>query len=350
LLAFAGLFLNDSSGRKGNYAGAPGDITCTDCHSDRTHDVNGSVKLSGAPSTYTSGTSYPLTLTLKDATALAGGFQIVATNSSAGNNVMYGSFTAGTGSKIASTTGSGANRLTHNAPKTVSGGQVSWTFNWVAPATGSTVRFYFAGNATNNDGNESFGDAIYTGNQLGPIPVELMSFEGKTDGKSVKLTWKTASERNNRAFVIERSAAGSSDKFEKIGEVKGGVNTFNINTYSYTDDAPQASVNYYRLRQEDFDGASTLSKVISIGVSAFNKAFKIYPNLVSRGLEIQIETDNNDAATFEIMDMTGKIVQTIKKDRNTEGVKFLTKDLQAGRYFIRSVGGLIPRTDSFVVF
>jgi Secretion system C-terminal sorting domain/Reeler domain len=351
LLAFAGLFLNDSNGRKGNYAGAPGDITCTDCHSDRTHDINGKVTLSGAPASFTSGVSYPLTLTLKDATAAAGGFQIVATNSSVGNNVMYGSFTAGTGTKIASTTGSGANRLTHNAPKAMSGGQVSWTFNWVAPATGSTARFYFAANATNWDNNESFGDAIYTSNQSGPIPIELMSFEGKMNGKAVKLTWKTASERNNSAFEIERSMSTNVDKFEKIGEIKGVGTSAAVNTYSFTDDAYQGNAAvYYRLRQVDFDGTSTLSKVVSIGTNALNKTLNVYPNFVTRGQDLTLETLNSDATTFDIIDIAGKTVQSIKKAQNTEGVKISTSGLPTGRYFIRSTGNFMLSTTTFVVF
>jgi hypothetical protein len=350
LLAFAGLFLNDANGRKGNYAGAPGDITCTDCHSDRTHDVNGKVTLSGAPASFTSGVSYPLTLTLKDATALAGGFQIVATNSAVGNNVMYGSFTAGTGTKIASTTGSGANRLTHNAPKAMSGGQVSWTFNWVAPATGSTVRFYFAANATNWDNNEAFGDAIYTSNQLGPIPVELMAFEGKTDGKAVKLTWKTASERNNRAFEIERNTAVNLDQFEKIGEIKGRGTSATVNTYNFIDDAYQGNtIAYYRLRQVDFDGTSTLSKVVSIGTNASNKTFNVYPNFVTRGQDLTIETPNNDATAFDIIDIAGKTVQTVQKAQNTEGVKISTSGLPTGRYFVRPIGSVVLQTKTFIV-
>jgi hypothetical protein len=350
LIAFAALNLNDANGRKGGYAGAPTDVTCTSCHSDRTHDVNGGVTLTGAPANFTAGTSYPLTLTLKDATGLAGGFQIVATNNAAGNNVMYGSFVAGAGNKIASTTGASPNRLTHTAPKLFSGGQVSWTFNWVAPATGSGVRFYFAGNASNNDNNENVGDAIYTNSQL-TIPVELMTFDGKSSQKSVNLTWKTASERNNRVFEIERNVGNTADKFEKVGEVKGTGNSSAINAYSFTDNAPQAdNVNYYRLRQVDFDGTSTFSKVISIGVSAANKAFKVYPNFVSRGLNIQIETENTDATTFDIVDIHGKVLQSVKKAAYTEGSLFSTANLPTGRYFIRLTGSAIPQTNTFIVF
>jgi Secretion system C-terminal sorting domain len=265
---------------------------------------------------------------------------------------MYGSFTAGSGTKIASTTGTSPNRLTHNTPKSFVGGKVSWTFNWVAPATGTGVRFYFAANASNFDNNESFGDAIYTSSQLGPIPVELMSFDGKMEGKNVKLTWKTASERNNRAFVIERNADNNADKFETIGEVKGSLTSSNINNYNYTDNAPLSNqVNYYRLRQVDIDGTSTFSKVISIGTKGNNKGFIIYPNFVSRGSNLSVKTiDNTSVMNFDIIDISGKVVQHIKNAPNTDGSQVATSDLPTGRYFVRSTDNLLPITSSFIVF
>jgi hypothetical protein len=350
LIAFAGLNLNDASGRKGAYAGAPGDLTCTDCHSDVAHDVNGSVTLSGAPANFTAGTSYPLTLTLTDASGTTGGFQIVATNNAVGNNAMYGTFTPGGGTKIASTTGSSPLRLTHSGPQAFAAGKVSWTFNWVAPATGSGVRFYFAGNASNGDLDETIGDAIYTNSQQ-TVPVELISFSGELVEKSVKLTWKTASERNNRVFEVERNVVGTANKFEKIGDVKGLLNTSSINTYDFMDDAPQTNnVSYYRLRQVDLDGTSTFSKVISMAFSPANKTFKVYPNFVNHGSDIQIETGSYEATTYDILDISGKIIQSIKKAQNTEGVKISTSSLPTGRYFIRSTGLLNLQAATFIVF
>jgi Secretion system C-terminal sorting domain len=352
LFAFSGLFFNSSTGQKGSYSGAPGDQTCANssCHIDNAHDPNGGVRLTGAPANFTAGVSYPLTLTLTHAGGVGGGFQIVATNNAIGNNVMYGSFVPGAGTKISSTVGTSPNRLMHNAPKSFTMGVVSWTFNWVAPVTGSGVRFYYAANASDINNDETTGDVIYNSTQL-TIPVELMSFSGQSAEKSVKLTWETASERNNRVFEIERNIVGSTNRFEKIGEVKGLANSSSINTYTFSDDAPQAdNINYYRLRQVDFDGTSTFSKVISIGLKATNKGFRLYPNFVNQGSDIQIETGNNEAITFDIIDISGKIIQSIKKAQNTEGVKISTSGLPTGRYFMRSIDSFSPQTAVFIVF
>jgi Secretion system C-terminal sorting domain len=365
LCAFAGLFLNASGGPKDVAAGAPGDLSCTTsgCHIDNAHDPNGGVTLTGAPASFTAGVSYPLTLTIRDAQAVSGGFQIVATNNSVGNNLMYGTFTGSTalGTKLLTATVLGPlsgtaslNRLVQKVPKpfAVVGGvnSVSWTFDWIAPATGSGVRFYFTGNASNDDGDQTVGDVIYISNKM-TVPIELMSFSGELAEKSVKLTWKTASERNNRVFEIERNIVGSTNRFEKIGEVKGLINSSAINTYNFSDDGAQADkISYYRLHQVDLDGTSTFSKVISIGLKATNKGFRLYPNFVNQGSDIQIETGNNEAITFDIIDISGKIIQSIKKAQNTEGVKISTIGLPTGRYFIRSTGLFNLQTATFIVF
>jgi Secretion system C-terminal sorting domain len=165
------------------------------------------------------------------------------------------------------------------------------------------------------------------------------------------LTWKTASERNNRVFEVERKIMGNTDKFEKIGEVKGVINSSAIHTYNFIDGAPQTDKNnYYRLRQVDLDGSSTFSKVIGIGGNSDKKGIKIYPNFVNQGLDVQIETANSVEMTFDIIDISGKTVQSLKKGQNTEGGKISTIGLSAGRYFVRSVGNFIPQTATFIVF
>ncbi len=361
LMAIGGLFFNGANGQTGKYSSAKGDISgacgTSGCHDPQVaQDPAGSVKLTGAPASFTAGVSYPLTLTIKHSGGLVGGFQIIAVNNAlelnATNNTAYGTLVAGAGSKL--TTGSAPGRLIHTAPKNFTAGTVSWTFNWTAPATGTNtattgVKFYFAGNAGNNSGDE-LGDAIYTSSQL-TIPVELIAFSGKMAEKGVKLTWKTASERNNNVFIVERSSNGNVDNFEKVGEVKGLGNNFGIATYDFSDDAAQADkAYYYRLRQVDFDGTTAFSKIISIGATLSGKAFKLYPNFVNRGGDIQLESENNDATTYQIVDIAGKTLQSVQKGQYTEGVKIATSNLPTGQYFVRTVNGLVPNTQTFIVF
>ena len=346
-MALGGLFLNDETGRRGFYSGAPGDLTCLDCHSDEPHTGTG-LTLTGAPTNFVAGQVYPLTLTINHPGAATGGFQIVATNSVTGNNAMFGTFTAGVGTKIASTAGNGAGRLTHSTPKSFVGNNVSWTFSWKAPATGSGVLFYFAGNASNGDLDEVFGDAIYTGSQMGTIPVELMSFEATLQkNNQVSLSWSTASEINNKHFVIERKVEDA-PLFQELGKINGNGSINTAHTYAFNDETYElGKTHYYRLRQEDFDGTTTYSKVVAIASKAPAK-LKVYPSIVTNGDVLTIETSGRTSDIY-VINMNGQVIEMAKISENTEGVQFKISNLRTGRYFVHTRNGEKKNYTSFIV-
>lgn len=353
LIACASLFINSSGGRNDNFAGAPSDSgTCANpgCHSGGSTSGS-SVMLSNVPVRYVKGQSYPLTLTIIHGSSISssvGGFQIVATNGS--SNAMIGSFTAGSGTRVNSGT-----RLVQNTPKDLSSGTTSWTFDWTAPTTGAptNVVFYYAANAADGTGGTG-GDAILTGNSATVLPIELLSFSAKTgDNKTINLAWKTASERNNRHFVLERS--GDNQKFEAITQVKGSGTTASAQNYQFTDDATNlvSNIVYYRLQQVDFDGATTYSKVVSVDVRN-NATLKIYPSLAKKGDVLQVETVGN--ATIEVLNINGQVVQSVQNaikngNSNTDKTTLTipTADLISGRYFVRFIGNGLVKTSSFVV-
>lgn len=347
LALLGALFISFSSGRDDEYAGAPSDNgTCANCHGGGSG--TGSISLSNVPAQFTSGQTYPLTLTIVHGSASVGGFQIVATNGT--TNTQVGSFTAGSGSRL-----NNVDRLTHNSSKTLSSGTVSWTFDWTAPASGapSNVVFYYAGNAADGTGGTG-GDAIVTGNSSTALPIELLSFSAKNgSNKTVNLAWKTASERNNQHFNLERSV--DNQQFEKIGQLKGNGTSATPNSYQFTNDVANLSSNivYYRLQQVDFDGKTTYSKVISIDIEA-KASLKIYPSLAKRGDVLQLETVNN--ATIEVLNINGQIVQTVQQSANSFNQKadkttltIPTANLPSGRYFVRFIGNGLIKTGSFMV-
>ena len=84
-----------------------------------------------------------------------------------------------------------------------------------------------------------------------PLPVELLYFDASADN-SVLLSWATATEINNDYFSIERSEDGVN--FYEIGKVNGNGDSNKEITYEFTDKFVLAPVEYYRLKQVDFDG------------------------------------------------------------------------------------------------
>src|SRR5690606_21541103 len=92
----------------------------------------------------------------------------------------------------------------------------------------------------------------------GAAPVELTRFEARRTGDSqVLLSWETDSEKDNDYFAIERSGNGSD--FGTIGKAPGKGTSQDKQQYRYTDGDPLPGINYYRLRQVDFDGKTDYS-------------------------------------------------------------------------------------------
>lgn len=75
------------------------------------------------------------------------------------------------------------------------------------------------------------------------ILIELTHFDANTEGSKNLLTWRTASERDNKHFDIERSADGQ--HYTSIGQVKSLGNTAIGNAYQYTDTEPLTGIAYY---------------------------------------------------------------------------------------------------------
>ncbi|WP_436516857.1 hypothetical protein [Ekhidna sp. To15] len=112
-----------------------------------------------------------------------------------------------------------------------------------------------------------------------PLPVELLYFKSTSDD-GVKLNWATASEINNDYFAIERSEDGS--YFYEIGQVEGNGNTSEMIQYEFTDKFAFAPIEYYRLRQVDFDGQFEYFEVQRVNTKLDRTQSKLtaYPTLV----------------------------------------------------------------------
>ena len=150
------------------------------------------------------------------------------------------------------------------------------------------------------------------------LPVELLNFQAKAAGKSNQLIWRTASEKNNDGFEIERSADGQT--FYKIGFVKGFGTVQTTQYYTMTDAQPLNITNYYRLKQLDTDGAIAYSKIVSL-TNKGGKVLRVYPTLVSNGI-LTLDTEGVDFAIYNLLGQqvkTGKVSQQIDVSVLTQG-------------------------------
>ena len=111
-------------------------------------------------------------------------------------------------------------------------------------------------NFTTNSGfNVSFGGTATLDCLL--LPVILADLGCFSIDSTITINWSTQSESNNWGFEIQTSQNGVS--WETIGTIQSlNPNSSQTQLYSFTDILPSNGVNYYRLKQIDFNGVYEL--------------------------------------------------------------------------------------------
>ncbi len=172
------------------------------------------------------------------------------------------------------------------------------------------------------------------------LPVELLAFNGIYDNeeKKVDLFWETASELNNKKFIIEKSEDGIN--FREIAEIEGAGNSSENIRYTHPDFEIDNDKLYYRLRQIDFDGTENMSDIIAIKINNKSLAINsIYPNPVRTDTNVflQIKSEKNQNLMIEIMDAAGKKYRQINHfiQEGSTVLDINTSDLPKGLFIVR---------------
>jgi len=161
------------------------------------------------------------------------------------------------------------------------------------------------------------------------LPIELVSFDAILKDREVHLNWMTASEINNQYFSIEHLEG---DSWISIATVNGAGNSSNAIAYKHVDKNPNNNTNYYRLKQTDFDGTSTYSKIVSVRLEdKIEVKSNVYPNPFSNYLIV-----NTNAADPNILltNAIGQNVNIIQHAENENQTIIETQNLPEGVYFL----------------
>jgi|GEM_PF-6867189 len=177
-----------------------------------------------------------------------------------------------------------------------------------------------------------------------PLPVSLVYFVGNAVDNGVELKWETSSEINNDYFTIEKSATG--ENFLPMTTITGHGTTHETHDYRWVDSKPTSSKTYYRLRQVDYDGVFTHSKIIAVDgmTMPIPMNLSVYPNPI-KGNEFSIELigiKNTNQVLLEIYDLFGRklysMVLPVDKSLKTTHANISTENLPNGIYLIKAVG------------
>lgn len=177
-----------------------------------------------------------------------------------------------------------------------------------------------------------------------PLPVELISFEPKCIDNQTVIKWTTAAEINNSHFEIQHSTDGTS--WSTIDSVQGAGNSTAVINYEQPVKVnSNQEVDYYRLKQVDFDGKSAHSDIKTCSCDGGLEITSLYPNPSDGEVNILINSTEGGTLSLKIYDTLGKLivndVLTIQQGANVinnviqgEGGKyFVSASISNGKYY-----------------
>jgi len=130
-----------------------------------------------------------------------------------------------------------------------------------------------------------------------PLPVEIVEFEAERNESEVFLSWSTVSEINNDYFIVERSIDGLN--WSSFDFVDGHGNSQELIHYSSIDRNLSTAVNYYRIKQFDFDGKMSYSSIVSANPDG-KTIIQLFPNPVNTDLSIISNEEMNRVRMYKL--------------------------------------------------
>lgn len=170
------------------------------------------------------------------------------------------------------------------------------------------------------------------GTPFSPLPISLLSFSGKQKNSSIYITWITSSEVNNDYYSLEHAIDG--ENFNVVKILKGAGFSNEILYYNYLHEKPVNGINYYRLKQTDYDGTFTYSDIIAVNFKQTYNSLLIYPNPISNNQFTVSGLSENEMYQITLCDLNGRIINTLQSDFENEITFYFDKDLTKGFYFV----------------
>ncbi len=181
--------------------------------------------------------------------------------------------------------------------------------NWMLPPEGShnnVDQSITAGKIyVRRSGIQSFSDfaIAYNGDAVS-LPIQLIDFSAEVQNdRKVKLFWSTASETNNDYFTLLRSKDGFN--FEEIAKIPGAGNSNMMIDYYWLDNNPWLGVNYYILKQTDYDGSMSFSNTVAVNVNEQN-ASNVF--VINGNLFINPAWNESETVNYQIYDIHGRVL------------------------------------------
>lgn len=195
----------------------------------------------------------------------------------------------------------------------------------------------------------------------GIVPVKMIRFDAKriyVDGSFYdELIWVTATELNNKEFVVQMSTDSRNwIEVDTVQTKAEGGNSSQLLHYSHRIQRPTQSSEqqaYYRLTQIDFDGTSETSNIIASKLqNNISKKFdfQMYPN---PGAKINIALEGSDLLEEKTLEIKNPLGQTLLTRSFVGTVHEITKEeitsMSPGTYYVTISYNGFTKTQKLIV-
>jgi hypothetical protein len=262
--------------------------------------------------------SYTGSLTNNTATALSGYYRVYADVDGDGY------FTGATDTLIQS-----------NTAFTIAGSG-SLSITGAVPVENSSQSLFVVVTQTTGSATNASRVFLFPATVCGALPVTFLSFDvNRTNRTDVLVKWETATEENNRGFVLQRKTGnGAWQQAAFIPSKAIGGNSGSTTSYSFTDLNNSKALTQYRIQQIDFDGKTNISGIRVVRGEGQEEKMIIYPNPSSTGRVMIVFNENKLVRDIILVDMYGKRVKQWRglTDNNLE-----IDNLTSGMYLLQVI-------------
>ena len=173
------------------------------------------------------------------------------------------------------------------------------------------------------------------------LPIELAAFKAEAIDNDIKLHWRTESEKDNAGFELQRSE--NAEDFKTLQFVVGAGTSAEPKEYNFTDKAiRKGQVYYYRLKQTDFNGSFSFSKLVVVRPQNGKlEVGEFFPNPANSQIKINISLAESNNLQIYIYYPGGQLMRTETRVGNAgeQEISLDTNSLAAGIYFVKIVMG-----------
>ncbi len=178
--------------------------------------------------------------------------------------------------------------------------------------------------------------SVIDGNNLGALPVELISFKAawKEKGKTAKIDFTTDKESGICCFDIEKSTDGFT--FTSIGSIPA-KNTSAIQQYSFVDNDAKNKNQFYRLKIKGETGKVEYSNIQQLQNNSATEIL-VFPNPTTDVLQLQLNKVFGKM-NAQVVNSAGQIVKQLRLSATNQTITIPVQNLAAGKYWLQLQSG-----------